>query len=304
MDVQDDTETEELPDNFPFLLTFYKGVGIWEGAEMEDIPQFKVRDDDVWVCSFPRSGTTLTQEMTYTIMTLDFKKATTVNLDDRFPMIETKVPGTRYYRGVKHLDNLPTDKPRFIKSHLHYFLLPDDVTKRKKGKIIYIYRNPKASVLSLYKVLKYLHLPPAPSLREYFELFLKGNEGVLAGPWGRHVREFWEHRNDENILFLQFEKVIKDRRGTIKKIADFLGRSLTEKDLDNVMKHTSLENMRNNPACNFQYVEEAQKVDKTEGAFINKGLTHGWRVEVPEDLQKRVDAMIKEELKDTDLIFD
>ena len=43
--------------------------------------------------------------------------------------------------------------------------------------IIYIYRNPKASVLSLYKVLKYLNMPPAPSLREYFELFLKGNEG-------------------------------------------------------------------------------------------------------------------------------
>ena len=43
--------------------------------------------------------------------------------------------------------------------------------------IIYICRNPKASVLSLYKVLQYLNLPPAPSLREYFELFLKGYEG-------------------------------------------------------------------------------------------------------------------------------
>ena len=32
------------------------GVGIWAGAEMEDIPRFEVREDDVWVCSFPRSG--------------------------------------------------------------------------------------------------------------------------------------------------------------------------------------------------------------------------------------------------------
>ena len=43
--------------------------------------------------------------------------------------------------------------------------------------IIYICRNPKASVPSLYKVLKYINEPPAASLREYFELFLKGYEG-------------------------------------------------------------------------------------------------------------------------------
>ena len=65
--------------------------------------------------------------------------------------------------------------------------------------------------------------------------------------------------------------IIQDRRGTIKKIADFLGRTLTETDIDNVMEHTSLENMKNNPACNYQYVEQDQKVDKTNGAFINAG---------------------------------
>ena len=43
--------------------------------------------------------------------------------------------------------------------------------------IIYICRNPKASVPSLYKFLKCFNQPPAPSLREYFELFLKGYEG-------------------------------------------------------------------------------------------------------------------------------
>ena len=34
------------------------------------------------------------------------------------------------------------------------------------------------------------------------------------------------------------------------------------------------------------------------------GLTHGWRHEVPDDIQKRVDDMIKQELGDTDLQFD
>ena len=26
------------------------------GAEIDDLPKFKVRDDDIWVCSWPRSG--------------------------------------------------------------------------------------------------------------------------------------------------------------------------------------------------------------------------------------------------------
>ena len=26
------------------------------GAEIDDLPEFKVREDDVWVCSWPRSG--------------------------------------------------------------------------------------------------------------------------------------------------------------------------------------------------------------------------------------------------------
>ena len=37
---------------FPYLA----GIGVMVGAEVEDLPQFKVRDDDVWVCSWPRSG--------------------------------------------------------------------------------------------------------------------------------------------------------------------------------------------------------------------------------------------------------
>lgn len=275
---------------------------MWDCAEIKDIPSFKVRSDDVWVCSFPRSGTTLTQEIVYCIMTLDFQKAKTVDLEDRFPIIDVKDLRYPYYRGIEYLNKLPTDTPRMIKSHFHYFLLPDDITKNKKGKIIYICRNPKAALPSLYRVLCYISMRPAPSLRDYFELFLKEDNGIYAGPWGRHVREYREHRNDANILFLQFEKLIKDRRGTITKIADFLGRNLTDDEIDKVMEHTSIENMKKNNAVNLSTHEKIRKTDKSEGAFINTGLTEGWREDVPDDIQKRVNELIKRELKDTDLV--
>ena len=68
-------------------------------------------------------------------MTLDFDRAKKVDLDDRFPLLDLKDHRYPYYRGLEYLDKLPTDTPRMIKSHLHYFLLPDDITQRKKGKV-------------------------------------------------------------------------------------------------------------------------------------------------------------------------
>ena len=38
------------------IIPYLSGIGVMVGAEVEDLPQFKVRDDDVWVCSWPRSG--------------------------------------------------------------------------------------------------------------------------------------------------------------------------------------------------------------------------------------------------------
>ena len=65
--------------------------------------------------------------------------------------------------------------------------------------------------------------------------------------------------------------LFKDRRGTIKKIADFLGKLLTDDDIDNILEHTSLENMRKNEAVNMSYIEKHRETDNSEGVFISKG---------------------------------
>ena len=40
----------------------------------------------------------------------------------------------------------------------------------------------------------------------------------------------------------------------------------------------------------------------TTNLFFVPGLTEGWREDVPDDIQKRVNELIKRELKDTDLV--
>ena len=65
--------------------------------------------------------------------------------------------------------------------------------------------------------------------------------------------------------------LLQDRRGTIIKIADFLGKTLTDADVDRIMEHTSLENMKKNDSVNLAYLEKLKETDKSEGAFINTG---------------------------------
>ena len=72
-------------------------------------------------------------------------------------------------------------------------------------------------------------------------------------------------------ILISFCLSFQDRRGTIQKIADFLGKSLTDEDIDKILEHTSIENMRKNGAVNMSYIEKHRDTDSSEGGFINKG---------------------------------
>ena len=78
------------------------------------------------------TGTTLTQEMVYLISTGDFETATSVELDDRFPIIDVINNDYPFYRGLKHFENMKSQ--RFVKTHFHYFLLPEQL-REGKGKV-------------------------------------------------------------------------------------------------------------------------------------------------------------------------
>lgn len=55
----------------------------------EDIYKFKVRPDDVFICTHPRSGTTWTQEMIWLICNdFDYGTASRLKLNKRFPYLE------------------------------------------------------------------------------------------------------------------------------------------------------------------------------------------------------------------------
>lgn len=107
------------------------------------LKDFKVYDEDVYLFGFPRSGTTLLQEMIWLIVNdFNFEKSRSIITDIRFPMLESFEFVQKFYDGEVKLtfDDLP--HPRTIKSHIPVQLLPDEIWA-KKPKIIHMSREVK-----------------------------------------------------------------------------------------------------------------------------------------------------------------
>ena len=64
-------------------------IGKFMDLYAKRVKDLKVYEDDIFVVTFPKCGTTLTQELVWLINNnLDYEKALQVNINDRFPFLE------------------------------------------------------------------------------------------------------------------------------------------------------------------------------------------------------------------------
>ncbi|WAQ98237.1 S1C2A-like protein [Mya arenaria] len=252
-----------------FKQMVHKGIPLFE-CEIDRIEAMDTFDDDIWLCGYPRSGNTLTQEMTYLIQTLDFGRANSVYLEDRVPWIDAK----------------------------------DD----RLQKIIYVSRNAKDVFQSYYRIMLWDDQldTSKETLNTFFENFVKGKVAKLIensilqllasdlyGLWTDHIIGYWKKRDDENVLFLKFEDIVKDMPTVIRTIATFLGRTLVEDDVTKICKHCHVNNMRDNPMVNFSYKAKNMSIRQEVGAFINKGEPGVWRNVLTPQMSEQIDDMMK-----------
>jgi methylamine dehydrogenase accessory protein MauD len=194
----------------PQHLNFLLGEGRQEPAATipparSPLEAFVPRPDDVFIVTYPRSGTTWMQMILYQLTTqgkMDFPHITTV-----CPWFERSLKdGTAY-------DALPA--PRVFKSHLPYRKIP-----RGPCKYIYVARDGKDVAVSYYHFYT-THMGFKGTFAEFFERFLRGE--VHYGSWFRHVRCWWEHRHDPNVLFLRYEELAANLPGCLRTISAFCG---------------------------------------------------------------------------------
>lgn len=73
----------------------------------------------------------------------------------------------------------------------------------------------------------------------------------------------------------------QDLRREVAKVAQFLGRELTEVALDTIAHHTSFEAMRDNPSTNYSSVP-SHLMDHGVSPFMRKGKQPQWVPRLPD----------------------
>lgn len=212
---------------------------------------YKPRPDDIFLVTYPKSGTTLMQMMLYQITTegeMDFPHINSVS-----PWFEQEL-----HRGTgRALEVVPS--PRFFKSHLVYKKLP------RKGRFIYMARDVRDVAISAYHHLC-LVSGKKVDMTEFVNNFL--HEKVGFGSWFEHIESWWPHRNDPNVLFLRYEEAIADLPGTVRRVAQFSNLSLAEVDLPRIVERCGFEFMKRHDR---KFDPRLHQVSQETGAFIRKG---------------------------------
>lgn len=229
-----------------FLPDKYKEIA-------DDMANMEVRKDDIWIVSFPKCGTTWTQEMIWMLCNnLDYMGSTKVLLNDRYYFIDCDalfniaVSENEYKPMLEKIKDAPS--PRYIKTHLPAQLLPHQIWN-VKPKIIYTARNPKDAAVSFYHHYKNTHCYKG-SFEEFMAAFLA--DQVIYSPIHSHIQNFWNISNEENILFITFEEMKSNLRAVLEKAATFLQKEFSDSQMETLQNHLHVDSMRANPSINHE----------------------------------------------------
>ncbi len=208
---------------------------------------FETRASDVFVASYPRSGTTWLQFMVYLLAghtRLDFTHFGQVS-----PWFERglAVGSTR----ASDLNQLPNI--RVFKTHLPPQWLP------LQGRHIYVWREGADVAVSYYHLYQ-SHLGFKGSFLEFLQRFMQGR--VQYRGWADHVKNWQSWANANRALILRYEDLKRDPAQALTQVADFLNLELPEHKLQFVLKTSAFSAMK---------ARESQ-FDHATAVMLEKGL--------------------------------
>jgi len=224
-------------------------------ARFEDIiDNFVTRDGDVFVATYVKAGTTWTQQIIH-------------------QLLRQGVEGGFYGESVPWLEAMASDmlmpresptwtlesmaaapSPRYYKTHATVAHLP-----RGSGKIkvVYVARNPKDSVVSLFH-----HAKSKPEFgftgdfNKFCEIFIAGQAENAS--WFDHVLQWHQKclQEPESHLFLKYEDMYQDPAAAVRAIATFLEIPITEEVLAAVVKNSSISEMRQKASIGLNHLRQ------------------------------------------------
>jgi len=268
------------------------------------IKNFALCDGDVCLLTYPKCGTTWTQELLTLVKNdFDFEKTQATPMPQRGVMIDLlflldalRKDGFPVDGMFEKMEKLPS--PRMVVSHLPPTLLPDDLFH--KCKVIMCFRNPKDAVVSKYNFEKMVKVfGYVGDLQSYFDLFM--DDLGVYGSYFEYVKTSWEKRDNPNVCVLFFEDMKKDLGKSVRKVADFLGKTYTEDQIEKSVDFLSFKSMKERGSGDtFQTM---LKKSDSDGHFMRKGEAGDWKNSFTDEMTKRMNDAIEKHLKPIGLEF-
>lgn len=245
-----------------------------------------VRDEDIFIVTYPKSGTNWMIEILCLILKDgDPSWIRSEPIWQRAPWCETVI-------SAFSLPERPN--PRLMSSHLPVQLFTKAFF-RSNAKVIYLGRNPRDIVVSLYhysKIAGQLKDPGTPD--QFLQDFLKGE--VQFGSWFDHIKGWIRMRKRENFLFITYEELQQDMRGSVKRLCEFLGRPLGEEALNSVVAHSTFGAMKANAMSNFTLLPDSL-LDHRQGTFLRKGISGDWKNHFTVAQSEAFDHVYREQMR-------
>lgn len=190
------------------------------GGQQSEIP-FRIREDDIFLVSYPRSGNTWMRFMIGNYLSggkIDFINVHSFMPDMHFQTQEVEKS---------------TMEPRIIKSHFAF--------RPEFKNVIYLVRNGKDVAVSYYHFHRRSKL--IPETCTFGEFLQKFNEGsVEYGKWSDHV-DSWIDRGPDRFLFVRYEDLKANPVGELIKICVFANMEVDLARLQYAVEVSKFENM-------------------------------------------------------------
>ncbi|KAF3973621.1 hypothetical protein ACB098_11G092500 [Castanea mollissima] len=279
-------------------LDLYQRDGFWYRprhleASIVLHSQFEARDDDVILASAMKTGSTWLKALCFCIMQRQF--GTVGNKDEdllaiHHPAFYVQTLEIQVYTANPPPDLSAMESPRLFHTHLPYSALSESI-KNSECKIVYITRNPKDTLVSMWHFFNKLRTPeqgPYP-IEKAFESFCNGV--CHFGPFFDHVLEYWNEslKMPQKILFLKYEELQRNPKEEVKKLASFLGKPFAEEEeVEEVIRKCSLERLKNLDV-NKNGVDPW--VGMPNSAFFRAGVVGDWKNIFTPEMSERLDQI-------------
>uniref|UniRef100_G3U923 Sulfotransferase n=1 Tax=Loxodonta africana TaxID=9785 RepID=G3U923_LOXAF len=195
---------------------------------------FEARSDDIVLASYPKCGSNWLLHIV--ILSLE----NTINGWTKESPINFSYQECNFILSRFRMKQFSS--PRILATHLHYDKLPGSIFENN-AKILVLFRNPKDTAVSFFHFHNDVpDIPSYGSWDEFFRQFMKGQ--VSWGSYFDFAINWNKHIDDANVKFILYEDLKENLTSGVKQIAEFLGFSLTEEQIETISTRSTFQAMR------------------------------------------------------------